>query len=399
MSRKKALRAAQGSGTIRKRTITQKGRQYTFWEGRVTIGYDSGTGKQIQKSISGKTQKAVREKMQAIAVELNTGTYKEPLKMTVGEWLDIWEKDYLNNVKPRTREIYKASIRNHLKPALGAIRLEALDTPTIQAFYNGLSSPCKTRDHALSPKTIKDLHGILHKALSQAVAIGYLRFNPADACNIPKVVRKELTPLDTEDIQKFLTEIRGNPFEILLSVTLFMGLREGEVLALSWHNIDFEHGTVLINCQLQRFREDKGVYRIVPTKNSKGRTIKPATAVMDLLKRQKAIQAEMRLKAGTAWENNDFVFTNECGHHFDNSTIYRAFKKAATAIGRPDARFHDLRHTFATLALQNGVDVKTVSSMLGHYDAGFTLRTYTHATRQKQDEAAQTMGSFMAQVM
>ena len=233
MSRKKALRAAQGSGTIRKKTITQKGRQYTFWEGRVTIGYDSGTGKQIQKSISGKTQKAVREKMQAIAVELNNGTYKEPLKTTLGEWLDIWAKDYLNNVKPRTREIYESSIRNHLKPALGAIRLEALDTPTIQAFYNGLSSPCKTRDHALSPKTIKDLHGILHKALSQAVAIGYLRFNPADACNIPKVVRKELTPLDTKDIQKFLTEIRGNPSEILLSVTLFMGLREGEVLALS----------------------------------------------------------------------------------------------------------------------------------------------------------------------
>ena len=122
--------------------------------------------------------------------------------MTVGEWLDIWAKDYLNNVKPRTREIYEASIRNHLKPALGTIRLEALDTPTIQAFYNGLSSPCKTR-------------------------------NPADACNIPKAVRKELTPLDTEDIQKFLTEIRGNPSEILLSVTLFMGLREGEVLALS----------------------------------------------------------------------------------------------------------------------------------------------------------------------
>lgn len=178
----------------------------------------------------------------------------------------------------------------------------------------------------LSPKTIRGLHGILHKALNQAAAIGYLRFNPADACNIPKVVRKELTPLDTEDIQKFLTEIRGNPFEILLSVTLFGRLREGEVLALSWHNIDFEYGMVLI-CQLQRFREGKGVYRIVPTKNSKGRTIKPATAVMDLLKRQKAIQAEMRLKAGTAWENNDFVFTNECGHHFDNSTIYRAFKR------------------------------------------------------------------------
>ena len=311
-------------------------------------------------------------------------------------WIDA--KDYLNNVKPRTREIYKASIRNHLKPALGAIRLEALDTPTIQAFYNGLSSPCKTRDHALSPKTIKDLHGILHKALSQAVAIGYLRFNPADACNIPKVVRKELTPLDTEDIQKFLTEIRGNPFEILLSVTLFMGLREGEVLALSWHNIDFEHGTVLINCQLQRFREDKGVYRIVPTKNSKGRTIKPATAVMDLLKRQRAIQAEMRLKAGTAWENNDFVFTNECGHHFDNSTIYRAFKKAATAIGRPDARFHDLRHSYAVAAIQSGDDIKTVQSNLGHATAAFTLDVYGHVTEQMRQASSERMDNFIKSV-
>ncbi len=250
----------------------------------------------------------------------------------------------------------------------------------------------------LSSKTIKDLHGILHKALSQAVAIGYLRFNPADACNIPKVVRKELTPLDTEDIQKFLTEIRGNPFEILLSVTLFMGLREGEVLALSWHNIDFEHGTVLINCQLQRFREDKGVYRIVPTKNSKGRTIKPATAVMDLLKRQKAIQAEMRLKAGTAWENNDFVFTNECGHHFDNSTIYRAFKKAAAAIGRPDARFHDLRHSYAVAAIQSGDDIKTVQSNLGHATAAFTLDVYGHVTEQMKQASSERMDNFIKSV-
>ena len=141
MPRKSNSRAAQGAGTIRKKTVTRKGTAYTYWEVRTTTGYDSGTGRQIQRSFSGKTQKDVREKMQAIAIEL---------KMTVGEWLDIWAKDYLNNVKPRTREIYAASIRNHLKPALGTIRLEALDTPTIQAFYNGLSSPCKTRDHALS---------------------------------------------------------------------------------------------------------------------------------------------------------------------------------------------------------------------------------------------------------
>lgn len=157
MPRKSNSRAAQGAGTIRKKTVTRNGQTYNYWETRITTGYDPGTGKQIQRSITGKTQKDVREKMQAAAVELNTGTYKEPLKMTMGEWLDIWAKDYLNNVKPRTREIYEASIRNHLKPALGTIRLEALDTPTIQAFYNGLSSPCKTRDHALSPMQLLPL--------------------------------------------------------------------------------------------------------------------------------------------------------------------------------------------------------------------------------------------------
>ena len=111
MPRKSNSRAAQGAGTIRKKTVTRKGTAYTYWEVRTTTGYDSGTGRQIQRSFSGKTQKDVREKMQAIAIELNNGTYKEPLKMTVGEWLDIWAKDYLNNVKPRTREIYAACPR------------------------------------------------------------------------------------------------------------------------------------------------------------------------------------------------------------------------------------------------------------------------------------------------
>ena len=146
-----------------------------------------------------------------------------------------------------------------------------------------------------------------------------------------------------------------------------------------------------LNCKLD-------VYRIVPTKNSKGRTIKPATAVMDLLKRQKAIQAEMRLKAGTAWENNDFVFTNECGHHFDNSTIYRAFKKAAAAIGRPDARFHDLRHSYAVAAIQSGDDIKTVQSNLGHATAAFTLDVYGHVTEQMKQASSERMDNFIKSV-
>ena len=144
MPRKSNTRAAQGSGTIRKKTVTRKGQQYTYWEGRVTVGHDPGTGKQIQKSFTGKTQKEVREKIQAAAVAVNDGTYQEPSKMTVGEWLDTWAKEYLGGVKPFTVRSYNDHIKNHIKPALGAVKLEALTTPMIQGFYNSLEKPKET---------------------------------------------------------------------------------------------------------------------------------------------------------------------------------------------------------------------------------------------------------------
>ena len=130
-------KAAAGSGTIRKKTVTRNGKTYTFWEARITTGKD-GQGRQIQRSFSGKTQKEVREKMQAAAVEITDGTYIAPSKMTVGEWLDAWSSEYLNSVKPRTAEAYKKNIRVHIKPALGAVKLSALSAVDIQKFYNAL---------------------------------------------------------------------------------------------------------------------------------------------------------------------------------------------------------------------------------------------------------------------
>ena len=163
---RKNTRAAQGSGTIRKKTVARKGQQYTYWEGRVTIGHNPGTGKQIQKSFTGKTQKEVREKIQAAAVVVNDGTYQEPSKMTLGEWLDIWQKDYLGGVKPFTVQTYSKNVRVHIKPALGAVKLEALTAHKIQGFINDLGKP-KGDKKGLSPKTVKCIHGILHKALQQ----------------------------------------------------------------------------------------------------------------------------------------------------------------------------------------------------------------------------------------
>ena len=164
---------ASGTGTVRKVTRMIGGKKYEYWEARYTDGVDLGTGKQRRRSIYGKTQKEVMQKLKAATAAIDNGTYIQPNKQTLGQWLDIWEKTYLGGVKPRTREIYAYNIRLHIKPALGAVRLEALNTHEIQQFYNALGEPSMTRSKGLSPKTIKDIHGVLHKALQQAVEIGY----------------------------------------------------------------------------------------------------------------------------------------------------------------------------------------------------------------------------------
>ena len=141
-----ARKAAAGAGTIRKKTVTRNGKSYTYWEARITVGRDPGTGKQVQRSFTGKTQKEVREKMQAAAVAVNTGTYIAPQKMTVGVWMDIWAKDYLGGVKPTTLTIYRNNIKNHIKPALGAIELSSLRPHLVQGFINGMTlSPASVR--------------------------------------------------------------------------------------------------------------------------------------------------------------------------------------------------------------------------------------------------------------
>lgn len=135
---KSGTRAAHGSGTIRKKTVTRKGQSYTYWEARVTVGRDPGTGRQIQRSFTGQTQREVREKMQAAAVAVNEGTYRDPVKLTVGEWLDIWVEEYLGSLKPASVTVYKNNVKNHIKPAMAAVKLAKLQPHTVQRFINGL---------------------------------------------------------------------------------------------------------------------------------------------------------------------------------------------------------------------------------------------------------------------
>lgn len=391
---KKSGRAASGDGSIRKKIVKKNGKEYTYWEARYTSGFDPKTGKQKQHSISGKTQAEVAQKLREVTAEIGQGTFKEVCKLTVGEWSIIWDKDYLISVKPRTQEAYRSILCTHIRPELGAIKLEALNAHTIQHFYNGLSQK------GLSAKTVKNVHGVLHELLQQAVRIGYLRMNPSDACTLPRVVKKEIKPLGDDAIRQFLEAIQGHRFEILLMVTLFTGLREGEVLGLSWDRVNFDKGTLLIDRQLQRAKDETGKrrYSLVSLKNDKWRRITPADFVMELLRRQWSRQAEWRLRAGPAWEDSGLVFTNELGEHLSPYTVYHNFKRLAASIGLPEARVHDLRHSYAVAAIKSGDDIKTVQGNLGHATASFTLDVYGHVTDQMKRDSAERMQKFIKSV-
>ena len=397
MTTKRATRAARGAGTIRKKKVTRNGHMYTYWEARVTTGYDPGTGRQIQRSFSGKTQKEVREKMQAVAVDLNNGTYREPSKMTLGEWLDIWLRDYLGSVKPMTVVNYSSHVKNHIKPALGNIKLEQLDAPRIQSFYNDLQKPHKNTP-GLAAKTVKCVNGVLHKALQQAVDIGYLRFNPTDACKLPRAERKEIKPMDSSEISAFLKAIKGDCFEALFELVLFTGLRRGEVCGLTWDCVDLENGMITINKQLQSIPGSPGAFRLVSSKNGKSRTIALPTSIVKILKQHKMQQNLKRLQVGPLWEDNDFVFTNDSGQHLSPHTVYHHYKRVVEKIGLPQARFHDLRHSYAVAAIRAGDDIKTVQGTLGHATAAFTLDEYAFVTDEMKKVSADRMETYINNV-
>lgn len=385
---RKSTKGAQGAGTIRKRS---DGR----WEARYTTGFDPQTGKQVQRSIYAKTQKEVREKLRSITAEIDKGTYTEPLKITVGEWLDIWLEEYTGNMKPHTKKSYEATVKNHIKPVLGKTRLQELTPVHVQKFINGLTN-LKNDGKLLNPKTAKNIHGVLHSALQQAVRIGYLRTNPASMTVLPRRFASEINPLKDDEVVRFLEIIKGHKFEYLYLVDLFTGIRQSEIIGLQWDDIDFDQGCITIRRQLQFLGSKYGGYQFTSPKNNKIRQIYPAKFVMDTLRQQKRRQAEMQLLVGPAWSNQDnLVFTDELGKHLNHDLIYRHLKRIFVQMGLPKLRFHDLRHSYAVLSIQAGDDVKTVQENLGHYSAAFTLDVYGHVTEQMKRNSSERMEQYI----
>lgn len=400
MPRKKDMsRNANGSGNIRKITQTVNGKQYTYWQARYTAGYDTGTGKQIQRSITGKTQKEVAQKLKEITYQIDQGTYIAPSKMTVAEWFTLWDNDYLGGVKEDTADLYKRNVELYIKPHLGGVRLDALKPHMIQKFYNDLQSQPSTKGKPLSAKTIKNVHGVLHKGLQQAVLNGYLRSNPADSCQLPKIQKAELYPLDENGVSLFLKAIAGHNYEYLYQIALFTGLRESEILGLTWDCVDLDSGALLVEKQLKREKKERGGgYKFAPTKNGKKRLLTLAPSVVMLFRLQKLHQNSLRMEAGDLWEEHNLVFTNRVGHFLSYRSVFDPFKRIVKRIGYPNTRFHDLRHSYAIASIKGGDNIKTVQENLGHATAAFTLDVYGHVTAQMKRESADRMEQFIKSV-
>ena len=377
-------RRASGEGNIRKR---KDGR----WEGRYTVGHDPETGKAIIKNVLGKTQTEVKEKLKK-AIEENVGIdYGRAKTYTVGSWLEVWMENYAKvKLRPSTFKTSQGFLKNHIKPQIGGVPLADLTSLDLQRFYKHLLDggrvdriEAKKKPKGLSAKTVRNIHQIISSALKLAVEQRLIAHNPADGCALPKAERKEMQTLPVEQLTSFLREAKDSGVFALYYIDLTTGLRRGELLGLKWSDIDLEKGDLRVQRQIGRI-DGKIIEMPLKTKNAY-RTLPLSADAIDVLMQQ-------RRKTG----NSEWVFPSPTGGPMPPDSVLHMLHRVLKRAGLPKVRFHDLRHTFATLALQNGVDIKTVSGMLGHFSAGFTLDTYAHVTTSAKREAAKTMGNILS---
>lgn len=378
-----AKKRANGEGSIRKR---KDGR----WEGRYTAGHDPATGKTIYKNVLGRTQAEVKEKLKRAIEDSAKLDMSKVGQYTVGQWMDVWFENYAKiKVRPSSHQTYRGYIENHIKPNIGSIPLNKLTSLELQMLYKKLLGngrveriESKKQPKGLSAKTVRNINQIISSALNLAIEQKLILTNPADACALPKLEHREMKTLPVEQLTSFLREAKESGVFEMYYIELATGLRRGELLGLKWSDIDLEHGSLRVQRQIARI-DGEIVEAPLKTKNAY-RTLLLSADAIDVLKTQKK-------KCGTS----PYVFPSPTGGPISPDSVLHMLHRVLKRAGLPKVRFHDLRHTFATLALQNGVDIKTVSGMLGHFSAGFTLDTYAHVTTAAQKEAANTMGSVL----
>lgn len=380
-------RRANGEGTIRKR---KDGR----WEGVIVVGHKDN-GKPITKSVFAKTQKELVPKMLRLRDDYQGVELTEESNMTLRDWIDKWFSEYAaSTLRPSTIRSYRQFARL-LSAKLGDKQVKLITTADVQRAYNSIKKTGREKTHPengneLSDTVVRSVHMFFHQVMDAAVAEHLVAFNPTRGTVIPKKNYKEKTILGEEEFKGLMDAIEKEPLWYDFFYTeLTTGLRRGEICALKWSDFDEKNGTLKISRSAGKTIE--GVREIGSTKTAAGaRTVVlPASTHNMLLARRKSTFAV------SEWI---FPHLTKPEEPMSPSTAYHKLKDILVREGLPNVRFHDLRHTFATHALTSGVDAKSLSKILGHTNASFTLDTYTHVTTDMQKNASVIVGNFLEEI-
>lgn len=380
-------RRPSGDGMVRKRTTDGR------WEGRIVVGHKEN-GLPIYQTVLASTQKELTSKLNSYRESFKGVNLTEDSRMSLGSWLDKWLDEHMAfTLRPSTLKGYRHIVNDYIKPHLGGKQIYAVTTADVQKMYNALKKNGKLRvgadgEKGLSGSTVRSVHMVLHESMEYALREHLIVRNPTENTTIPKASGAVMNILNDEQLDRFMEAIKQEPlWHDLFYTAITTGLRRGELCGLMWTDFDGDSGTLKIKRTLTA---DGTQLYVGDTKTVSGeREILLPASTAELLKKRKA---ESRSK----WIFPNFIKTEEpISPALAYNTLQRILKKA----GLPSIRFHDLRHTFATHAIASGVDAKTLSGILGHANASFTLDRYTHVTTEMQRNAANIMGGVIENII
>ncbi len=382
-----AKRRPSGDGMVRKR---DDGR----WEGRIVVGHKNN-GEPIYRYVLAKTQTELTQKLHDKIEMYRDADLSEDCNMTLGEWLDKWINEFMSfTLRPSSLYGYEMVIKCQIKPYLGNRPLSTLTTNEIQKFYNtikknGRVRPDKQHGTEISDSMVRKIHLLLHESLDMAVKQRLLVSNPTNGTTIPKNNYKDKQILNDEQLDRFMEVIKTDErWYDFFYTEITTGLRKGEICGLRWEDFDEHSGKLKIQRSVGRIKD--GILPVGETKTETGmREILLPPSTVKLLKKRKEDAV------------GDWIFPNfyRPEEPLNPQSAYTHLKVLLKKAELPLIRFHDLRHTFATHAIAGGVDAKTLSGILGHTNASFTLDTYTHVTTDMQKNAAKIVGNFMDDII
>lgn len=336
------------------------------------------------------TKKQGDEALNKLMQEVHQGTYVAPAKLTVRQYLTDWLADYVKPARgPKTYETYSDILRLYVYPTVGGVTLALLTPLRLQKLYGHLLESGGRNQTPLSPSTVRAVHRTLHKAFKQAIKVRLLASNPTEGTEPPAQERKKMNAYGAEDARQLLKKARRSNLYPAILLAVYGGLRRGEVLALRWDDVNLDTGMVQIEQSLEETRH-LGL-RLKETKSGMGRVVVLPASALPELRRYKEAQDSRRAALGDRWQESGLVFPNDDGTARTCAGLSRGFCRFIRGSGLKPLRFHDLRHTHATLLLEEGVHPKIVQERLGHASIKMTLDTYSHVLPHMQDKAAEIL--------